>query len=244
MYIQKTYVMRNTIDVERYHSGRYGAPGEVRKSKRKLTPEQIKQQNYEQTKKKLKRIINANFDSGDFHCTLTYKKEHRPNPAEAKKTITNFLRRLSREYKKLGHELKYIVVTEYEAKSIHHHMIINKEPETTDLMNKHWTVGRVHFTPLDDTGDYKQLAEYLIKETERTFRNSDSASKQRYTRSRNLIIPEPIKKIVSSKTFRKDIKPKRGYYIDPDSVVTGVNQFTGHLYMNYTMIRLERKQDG
>lgn len=244
MYIQKEYVMRNTIDIEKYHSGRYGAPGEKRKPKKKLTPEQIQAQNYEQAKKKLKRIINANFGSGDYHCTLTYKKENRPKPDEAKKILQNFLRRLSREYKKLGEELKYIVVTEYEAKSIHHHVILNRINETSNLMNKHWKSGRVHFTPLDDTGDYKNLANYLIKETERTFRNPESAVRQRYTRSRNLKIPEPIKKVISSKTFNKIPKAKKGYYIDPDSIHVGVNQFTGHAYQCYTLIKLERSRDG
>lgn len=36
MYIQKEYIMRNTIDVERYHSGRYGAPGMKREKKEGL----------------------------------------------------------------------------------------------------------------------------------------------------------------------------------------------------------------
>ena len=244
MYIQKMYVMRDTIDIEKYHSGRYGAPGKKRQPKRKLTPEQVKAQNYEQAKRKLKRILNANFTQGDFHCTLTYKKELRPQPDGAKKELQNFLRRLARDYKKLGKELKYIVVTESEAKSIHHHIVINRIEETTNLMSKHWKVGRVHFTPLDDTGDYKQLADYLVKETERTFRNPEASHKQRYTRSRNLIIPEPIKKIITSKTFNKMPKAIKGYYIDKESIRMGVNQFTGHAYQSYTLIKLERSRDG
>lgn len=244
MYIQKTYIMRDTIDIEKYHSGRYGAPGEKRRTKKKLTPEQIKTQNFEQAKRKLKRLINANFSVGDYHCTLTYKKENRPVQAEAKKELSNFLRRLTRDYKKTGHELKYIVVTEYEAKSIHHHIIINRVEGTSELMQKHWRLGRVHFTPLDDNGDYKQLADYLIKETERTFRNPDSANKQRYTRSRNLIIPEPIKEIITAKTFMKQPKAKKGYYIVPESLHQGINQFTGYPYQTYTMRRMERKRDG
>lgn len=240
MYIQKIYRMKHSIDVEKYHSGRYGAPGEKRKSKKKATAEDIKKQNYEQAKRNLKRLINANFSAGDFHCTLTYKKENRPDQEEARRELANFLRRVGRAYKKTGNEFKYIVVTEYESKSIHHHIILNNIPGATDLINKNWKVGRVHFTPLDYEGDYKNLAEYLLKETEKTFRESDSANKKRYTRSRNLLIPEPEKKLIKASTFRKKPQPIKGYYIDPESFHEGINPVTGYLYQTYTMIRLER----
>ncbi len=232
--------MRNTIDVEKYHSARYGAPGEKRSKKRNVTPEQIKEKNYEQAKRNLKRLINANFGPGDFHCTLTYKKENRPSQEDARKELSRFLLRMKRNYQKVGAELKYILVTEYENKSIHHHMIINRIPETTELINKHWKLGRAHFTVLDNVGDYKLLAEYLIKETDKTFRQEDSATKKRYTRSRNLIIPEAEKKIITSSTFRKKPKAMKGYYIDPESFYEGINPVTGYAYQSYTMIRTER----
>lgn len=239
MYIQKIYRMRNTIDVERYHSARYGAPGEKRKPKRKLTSDQIKEKNFEQAKRNLKRLINANFGPGDFHCTLTYRKESRPDQEEARKTLSNFLLRMKRHYKTHDAELKYIVVTEYENKAIHHHMIINKIPETTDLINKLWKDGRAHFSILDNVGDYKLLAEYLIKETDKTFRSEDSANKKRYTRSRNLIIPEAEKKIITASSFRKNPKPMKGYYIDPESMYQGINPVTGYAYQTYTLIRMD-----
>ena len=237
MYIQKEYIMRNTIDVERYHSGRYGAPG-MKREKRKASPEDREKWNYTAACKKLKRIINANFGEGDFSVTLTYKLEERLPDEEAKKEITNFLKRIKREYKKRGYELKWIYTTEQRKKSIHHHLILNSIPETARLLTKHWKKGFVRISPLDSTGDYKDLADYIIKETDKTFRDPDSADKQRYSRSRNLIIPEPHKKIITAKTFRKEPKPIKGYYIDKDSIFIGQNPVTGYSYMTYTMVRI------
>ena len=59
-------------------------------------------------------------------------------------------------------------------------------PVTVDLGD----VTAVSYTHLD-SGEYSELASYLIKETEETFREEDSPFKQRYSCSRNLITPEP-----------------------------------------------------
>lgn len=237
MYIQKKYIMRNSIDVEIYHSGRYGAPG-MKREKRKTSPEDYTKWNYTQACKKLKRIINANFGPGDFSCTLTYRMDERPPDEDAKKEITNFLRRMSREYKKRGYTLKWIYTTEQRTKSIHHHLIVNSIPETAQLLTKHWKRGYVRISILDNSGDYKALADYIIKETEKTFRDPASADRKRYSRSRNLIIPEAHKRLISAKTFRKDPKPHKGYYIDKDSIYRGDNPVTGYPYMTYTMIKI------
>ena len=238
MYVEVTYKMLSVIDVEKYHTGRYGAPGCKRQPKRKRTPEEIRNQNYINACKRLRRIINNNFEAGDLHCTLTYKQENRLSAEDSKKELTNFLRRMKSAYRKRGHELKWIAVTEYQNKAIHHHMIINMIPDTVPLLQEQWRPGRVHFTPLDDSGDYRALADYLIKETEKTFRDPEAACKERYSRSRNLIIPEPKKKVISSASFRKAPKPIKGYYIDTESVCTGFNPVTGYPYQTYTMIKI------
>ena len=238
MYIQKRYIMRNTIDVEIYHTGRYGAPGMKREKKKNPSPDKVQAWNYIQACKKLKRIINANFGPGDYSCTLTYREAERLPEEDAKKEMANFLRRMKREYKKRGYELKWIYTTEQKTKSIHHHLIMNSIPETAHLLHKHWKRGFVRISILDDTGDYKGLADYIIKETDKTFRDPLSADRQRYSRSRNLIIPEPHKRIIRAKTFRKDPKPIKGYYIDQESLHRGENPVTGFRYLIYTMIRI------
>ena len=40
-YKRKTYRYKNAVEIEEYHTGRYGAPGQERKGKSKPTPEQM-----------------------------------------------------------------------------------------------------------------------------------------------------------------------------------------------------------
>ena len=46
---RKTYRYRNAVEVEEYHTGRYGAPGQKRKEKAKPTPEQMEKVNQRNT---------------------------------------------------------------------------------------------------------------------------------------------------------------------------------------------------
>ena len=150
----------------------------------------------------MRRLINANFGYGDYHLVLTYKKNLRPNPAEARKRVTNFLRTLRWNYKKRGEELKYIITTEYKNKAIHHHLILNGiEANANKIVRDCWKWGSPHFTPLDDTGQYKDLAAYLIKETDKTYKERDGGARQRYSCSRNLI--KPVAKITIVKKAEK-----------------------------------------
>lgn len=244
-YIKKTWKTGKVIEVEKCHTGRYGAPGQKRQARVKPTREQIQKQNERNVQKKLRRLINANFQKDDIHLILTYKKELRPNPVDARKYLRAFLGKLRTKYRKYKKELKYIVTTEWEGKAIHHHLVINDMVCGTITANKLvrelWPWGRPRFTLLDDTGEYKDLAEYLIKETSKTFRKEKNPNKQRYSCSRNLVRPEPEVEVVKAGTFREDPKPLKGYYIIKDSIVTGINRFTGFLYQFYSMRRLEGK---
>lgn len=244
-YRRTEYRMLKTIDVEKIHNGRYGAPGCKRLKKKKATPEMIKKQNLWNVIKRLTRKINANFKTDDLHTVLTYRKEERLSPEESKKELSRFLRNMKYQYEKVGKEFKYIVTTEYRNTAIHHHLIINNEHEvkTMSLVRKYWKRGRPKFVPLDDKGDYKKLAEYFVKETEETFRDKDSPHRTRYSCSRNLITPQPDTEIISAKTFSKEPKPYKGYYIDKNSIREGINQVTGYPYQYYTMIKIEKRRE-
>ena len=188
----------------------------------KKTSEEMQEANRRQARRKLERLINANFRPGDWHITLTYRGKASPSPEAAKKELTNFLERLRNRFRKFGYELKYIVATEYVAKHIHHHMIVNNintgSETTADMVRKLWTQngpdairGNPKYVQLYDTGEYSQLADYLIKETERSFRRKDSAVGQRYSCSRNLIQPKKTTKDKPNKTWKKEPRPSPGY---------------------------------
>ena len=123
-YYRTEITAGKTIEVIKSYSKRIG-DHRPRAGKEKPTAEEMKKVNQRNAETKLRRLINANFGYGDYHLVLTYKKDLRPDPAEAKKRVSKFLRILRREYKKRGEELKYIIATEYKNKAIHHHLIVN-----------------------------------------------------------------------------------------------------------------------
>lgn len=140
------------------------------------SPEEIQKANMKQAAKRLARLINANFRPGDVHVTLTYRKENRPDPQEAQKNLEDFRKAMRKKYRKAGKELRWIAVTEYKSKAIHHHMIINNINDgvftTMDYIRELWKGrGSPKFVQLYDDAEYTQLADYLIKETEKTFRD-------------------------------------------------------------------------
>lgn len=223
-------------------SERKGYSG-VREKKIKKTKKEMQEANMRQAARKLARKINANFRPGDWHLILTYKKDKRPDPEQAKRILKEFMDKLRDEYRKCGFQLKYIKTTEYLNKNIHHHLVINNindgKRTTESITRELWKeYGRRHFVPLYEEGEYKRFADYIIKETEKTFRSEDNPNKQHYSCSRNLIIPQPEIKTVQVKTiWEKNPKPWSGYYIDADSLYNGFDKM-GYPYQRYTMIKL------
>lgn len=218
--------------------------GEVRgPAKIKKSHAEMADANMRQAARKLTRKINANFKPGDWHITLTYRKANRPDAKEAQEYLKKFITELRKIYRKGQFDLKYIYVTEYENKSIHHHIIINNvndgKKTTTDYVRELWKdKGNPKFVPLYDNGEYKVLADYFIKETEKTFRKEDSPVRQRYACSRNLINPKPQSRIRKTKgMWKMDPKPRPGYYIDRDSLYNGTDKL-GYPYQRYVMIKL------
>lgn len=222
-------------------SERKGYSG-VRGKKVKKTKEEMQEANMRQAARKLAIKINANFKPGDWHLILTYK-DPKPDRKQAQKNIGDFLSKLRKEYRKIGFELKYIQVTEYLHKRIHHHLIINhvksNKKTTLEITRELWKDhGRRQFVPLYEEGEYKRLAEYMIKETEKTFRDEGNPSKQHYSCSRNLIMPKPERRIMTvKKKWDMNPKPRNGYYIEEDSLYNGFDKL-GYPYQRYTMVKL------
>lgn len=216
--------------------------GVPRSPVKKKTKEEMMEANVRQAARKLARKINANFKPGDWHLVLTYRRENRPDRKEAKKKLDKFLEKAREEFKKSGFQLKYISATEYKKAAIHHHLIINNindgQRTTTDIVRNLWKgMGNIKLIPLYEDGEYQHLADYLIKETEETFREADSPSKQRYSCSRNLIIPKPEYRMRKAKAWKKEPRPRDGYYILPDSLYNGHDKL-GYPYQRYVMVRI------
>ncbi len=243
MYIQNRWKIKGEIEVENIFSGRYGkrtSPAE----RRTPTPEEQERINEQQCIRKLRRKIHANFDEDDLFETLTYGRNRRPDPKGAAHELRLLLNRLRGIWKRAGTDLRYIVVTEYKSKSIHHHLIVNDLPDGTGAKKiaQSWSRnGHANTKYLYEDGQYERLAEYLIKETSKTFRDPDNPSKLRYSCSRNLVTPVAKTRIMKRDDWPEEPRIPKGYYLDKDSLVNGVNKM-GYRYQYYRMVKIGWKK--
>lgn len=233
--IREFCVAGPVIDVTvRVPSGNHRKP---RGQKKNITKEKVQKNNDRMAAKKLTRILNANFDKNCWHDTLTYQGEE-PTAEEAARRFRNFIARARRACAKAGIEFKWVAATEYLNERIHHHLITNAP---LDLIKKCWGNGHVLPRPLDDGPNYSKLAEYIIKETTKSFRMEDCTFGSRYSHSRNLVIPVPQVEEVNEKQLFADPVARKGYYIDQDSVRRFEHPITGLEHLEYIMISLDEE---
>ena len=252
-YVKRTTRAGRTVEVEYYYTSRYNRKGQHRADKIKPTDEAQKKINKRQAERKLRLLINENFSYGDYHVVLDYiRKPDTPDRTkeEMKQDIAVFLREARKLYRKNGKELKYIHVMEIGKKGArHHHLVINKLD--TELLQQAWYKAydghnRIKVFPLDDSGNYADLAAYLIKYTDEHRTEEDGALMgKRYNCSKNLVRPEPEYEIVTSRSYYKvsqNPQAPKGYYILPDSIEQGITspEYYGYGWYRYTMIKLEQ----
>lgn len=208
-----------------------GVHTRARAMRKNVTREQVRDNNDRLAVRNLTLLLNENFDHTCCHFMLTY--EDAPDPEEAARDRENFLRRMKRAVP----GVRYVAVTEYSNVRIHHHVVLS----TTDvsLVEKIWGKGIVRSSVLSRSGDYTDLAEYLVKETNKTFRSPDGIHKHRWAASRNLKRPAFRKAEVSAKKLEQDPVPLKGYYIPEDRIRRYTHPVTGLEYIEYLMVALD-----
>ena len=210
-YVERVTKAGNTIEIERYFTSRYKKKGISRGDKVKPTKEEQEKVNTRQAERKLRILINANYGYGDYHLVLDYisrKGEPDRTPEQMRQDIDVFLRECRKEYRKAGLEFKYIHVMEIGKKGArHHHLVVNKID--TEILQRCWYKAyeghnRVKVFPLDDSGNYAELANYLIKYTGTHKKGTDGALQgKRWNCSKNLVRPEPEYHIISDREYFK-----------------------------------------
>ncbi len=238
-YVKQTIYAGKTVEVHKYFSSRYGVrTSPNRQPHQQPTPEEVAEVNKQQAIKKLRGLLNANFQGGDIHAVFTYKRENRPASAEeAKKILKKLMRELKKQYKQAEIEFKYICVTEYENAAIHHHIVLKKID--VDMLRKSWAMGKVMITVLDDTGQYGKLAEYLIKETDKTAQKG-GLYRKRWNASQNLIKPVIVREVIEAKKWRNEPKIPKGYYLwkDDKKDINSVDSYSQLPKQDYILVRL------
>lgn len=165
--------------------------------------------------KQAARVLNANFQEGDWLIGLDYsdeglkRVEARAGQQEdeaaqleavrraADREMRNCLRRVKRELAAQGIKLRYhLAITSDmdgdtgEQVRVHHHLVACREARGAFF--RRWTLGGVYAVPLSRQKDYLPLAEYLLKQVRRV------PDGKKYTCSRNLIRPQPKDRIALS----------------------------------------------
>lgn len=245
-YIRDTWDCGDTLEVEEKHTGRYGAAGQKREQRKKPTPEDIMRQNQWKRVRDLRRLIKWNFTTGDSWITLTYRKDERPSWGEMIKHMQKFIRQLQTRYRKYGWTLKYIWRPQIGKKgAIHIHILIsamsNAETRTEKIVKDLWTHGNPNMKVVYDlkNGD---LAEYIAT----PLQEWEPEEAKSFHPSRNLIRKEPARETVRRRSLIdkqgriREIKPKKGYYVDPNSIEQGINPVTGYAYRRYTLVKIQR----
>lgn len=215
-----------------------------RKTKQKVSVPKQKNLNSKNAKMHLIRLINNNFTNEDLVVHLTYSDENLPeNYEEAKKDVTNYLRRLNYYRKKHGLPLmKYIaVIEEPTGKRIHLHVVMSGDVDR-DVVEKTWGKGWANADRLQENEyGYESLARYISK---------DPKGNKRWIPSKNLIKPIPQvndhrysrRKVEQLSSLTEDRETYEKLY--PGYIFTEckpyVNEVTGKTYL-YIRMRKIRK---
>lgn len=238
-YKKKTWKFKNAIEVAEYHTGRYGAPGQKRLAKKKATPEQIEKINQYNKERTARHKLRTHIDVNDYLTDLTYRRDARPpDMAAAKRDFKKFIRKVRGEYKKRGHELKWMRNIEVGTKNGWHiHIVLNRIPDTDIILKKSWEHGKVINVLLYEKGEFAELAAYITKtpKTDHTLKESS------YSASRNLPTPKSDDKVyLHWRTWNK-IKIPDGFYLDQNTFHEDKNPVTGYKYRIYTLLRIRRE---
>lgn len=215
----------------------------ARRGKFKETSEIQKKLNERKSTERLTWLIHANFGKGDLGLHLTYADGYVPESEEDfERDVKNYIRRISRLYKKAGICMKYVYVTEYsETGRAHVHMILSGGVDR-DVLENAWGMGRCNADRLQfNECGIVDLAKYITKSERAKFR-------RRYVTSRNLA--KPVEKTNVHQWSRKQLTEvdevgnphKRfadlypGYWLSefPKVEKNGVN---GGMYMQFVLYR-------
>lgn len=240
-YIEEVCEAGQTIEVRKYYSPRWHCKGEKRAAKEKPTAEAAQKINQRNAERELRRIMNANFEDGDF--LIRFDFHLRPTGSEEMQEImAKFIRKLRRELNKVGEDLKYIYVKEVGPRGSRHIHAMLKRCDT-EILRRCWPHGGIHIDPLNTNGQYGKIAAYFIKYAGKTEETEERLIGKRWYGSRNLEKPKVQKKVVKSNTFRRNIREREGYYLEKESVQYGVTDM-GYEYFSYTLIKTDQQTRG
>ena len=247
-YVKRTVVCGKVIETKKMFTPRIHTNGAKRAPNFRNTEEKQMKCNKHKAEEELRWLLNANFGEGDLHVVCHYGDK----PQDFEKVENDALKIcevLRGEYKKAGKMLKRIAVIETKRMTNPHiHLVLNKID--VDIIINAWRKvsgkGFISFEPLDDRKNHEELAVYLIKESQSTAKRwkEGKKHKKRYWCSRSLIRPEIFYEVVPAKSWKKDPKPRAGYYLFKNkegvTVREGFHEISGYSWQEYFEVEEEK----
>lgn len=242
MTVERVVTAGRTREYSRYHVNHI--PKGKRSKRTKESPDRIKKSNLRKRTDRLRQLMNANFNDKEFwSMTLTYRKGEEPDSIrQVRNDAQDFVKRLRKCARLFGVELKFIYVIGAGMHRRHIHITVNALPDMA-IFTGCWIHGHVNMTQLYSDGQYKDLADYYIKNAQDTREQEIKLGEnpgQMYVTSKNLIQPTEEKRVVFGK-FKAEPETMPGYYLDKDSVYYGITSM-GFPLLRYTLIQ-ERKDE-
>ena len=241
MVVKKEVIAGATIEVSTYHVNHI--PKGARAKKKEKSPERIKQSNIRHRTDRLRQLMNANFEDKKFwSLTLTYAISPK-TIRQVRDDASDFVRRLRKTAEAFGVELKFIYVIGAGKHRRHIHITVNGLPDMA-MVTGCWIHGHVSMTPLYSKGQYRDLADYYIKNAIETREQEEALGEkpgQWYVPSRNLTQPTETKTVLFGR-FKTEPETKPGYYLEKESVYAGITSM-GFPLLRYTLIK-EKEHEG
>ncbi|MGG7200729.1 rolling circle replication-associated protein [Clostridium butyricum] len=215
VYYRRRITSGNMVELEIYPiwKCKHDIP---RRKDRAESKESQKNLNNKNSKKKVVRLVNANFGKDDLYITLTYTDGYIPNEEQARKDMQNYIKRLKYYRKKNGLEdLKYIYSIGYENEPkkskkvrIHHHLIINKMDR--DIVEDIWGKGRADCKRLKpDDFELTGVAKYIASQGPERWSASRNLKKPNISTSRTGFTRRRALKLISEPGLFKEIFEKQ-----------------------------------
>lgn len=214
VYWRKTITSGKMVEFEIYPM--WKCKHDIPRSKdRTESKKSQKNLNDKNSKKKVVRLINTNFERGDLYITVTYEDGYLPDKKTARKDIQNYIRRLKHYRKKNGlDELKYIYSIGYEENPensnkvrIHHHLIINKM--NRDVAEDLWGKGTANADRLQTKDfDFTGVAKYIADQGPERWSASRNLKKPIMTMNRTGLTRTKAINLISEPVLFKEIFEK------------------------------------
>ena len=244
-FYKRVVIAGKTEETKKYYSRKHQPKTKRVKRGKPSRAEQINI-NIRKQVEQLRWTLNCNFEEGDFFATFSFKKEERPDTYEELiKCKDKLIRELRKAYRSKGRELKFVYVIEIGKRGAAHiHMVLKSID--TKVLKRCWDRGYIHINLLDSTGQYGDLASYLVKEKGR--RKMEQCGGKTYSASRNLKKPIIKKQVIWNRDFfREDARSRKGYYIDKrhDEENGGIRKgytMTGYPFMEYIQVKIDGRE--